>query len=102
MKSIEDASAEVFHLTGGVYIIIIVKPIQNEFEKILYEPVWPNVQGTCEKILTLEDIKVQVEQQYGESLITVIAEYPLRGNVYRYGNYKDGRWSEIGTVSGYA
>jgi len=102
MKAIDDASAEVFYLMGGASIIVIVKTVQNECREILYEPVWKKVQGTYESILTLEEIRVQVEQQYGKSLIMVIAEYPLGGSVYRYGNYEGGEWIEIGTVSGYA
>lgn len=101
MKSIENAAAETFSLMGGVELIVIVNPYCNELDKVLFEPVW---QGTYdnEVELSLEDIRIQVEQKYGKSLITVIAEYPLSGDVYRYGNYEGAGWIQIGTVCGYA
>lgn len=46
--------------------------------------------------LNLDNIETQ-----GASYITVIAESPLHGEVYRYGNNGD-FWEQIGKVSGYA
>lgn len=99
MKTISNASSEVFYLMGGANVIVIVKSKQSDYEEALFEPTW---QKSEEDILSLEDIRIQVEQQHGESLIMVIAEYPLRGNIYRYGNYGCAEWIEIGTLSGYA
>lgn len=99
MKIISNASAEVFCLMGGASVIIIVSPKQSGSKKVLFEPTW---QKNQEETLSLEDIRIQVEQRYGKSLIMVIAEYPLRGSVYLYGNYEGAGWIEIGTLSGYA
>lgn len=32
----------------------------------------------------------------------MIAESPLNGKVYRFNNYKDGKWYETGKTDGYA
>ena len=46
--------------------------------------------------LTLDNIETK-----GANLITVIAECPLHGAVYKYGNNGE-YWEQIGTVCGYA
>lgn len=39
--------------------------------------------------------------RYGQ-VVTVIMEQHLEGRIYRYGNYFDGKWYQIGTTCGYA
>ncbi len=50
-----------------------------------------------------EVLQCAVENGYQkrDGTILVIAENPLSGKVYRYGNYGD-FWTEIGTTVGYA
>lgn len=47
--------------------------------------------------ITLKDIK----ESY-PSVRLVVAEYPLEGTVYKYGNHDTGKWEAIGTTEGYA
>ena len=49
--------------------------------------------------ITLEDIRKKYEPY---SIITVICETPLRGDIYQYGNYLDEAWYCIGETIGYA
>ncbi|MBD5112659.1 MAG: hypothetical protein HDT42_09060 [Ruminococcaceae bacterium] len=46
--------------------------------------------------LTLDNIETK-----GANYITVIAESPLHGEVYRYGSHGK-YWEQVGTVCGYA
>lgn len=46
--------------------------------------------------LTLDNIETK-----GANYITVIAESPLHGEIYRYHNHGE-YWEQIGTVCGYA
>lgn len=49
--------------------------------------------------LTLADIS---EQFQGRCCLMVIAETPLSGHIYRYDNYGEKEWLEVGTTGGYA
>lgn len=42
------------------------------------------------------------ERGYEGGTILVIAENPLNGSVYRYGNYDDNFWYHVGDMRGYA
>ena len=44
----------------------------------------------------------QISDESPEECITVIAESPLSGTIYRYNNYGDKKWQLIGTMLGYA
>lgn len=44
----------------------------------------------------------QISDENPEECITVIAESPLSGAIYRYNNYGDKKWQLIGTMLGYA
>ena len=43
----------------------------------------------------------QISDEDPENYITVIAESPLSGEIYRYNNYGDKKWQLIGTMMGY-
>lgn len=85
-------------------------------DKIGYaDSVYIIFEGKCVKIFlgydqclnyTFDDImKRAFENGYKnkdeDGTILLIAESPLSGKVYRYGNYGD-FWTEIGTTTGYA
>lgn len=44
----------------------------------------------------------QISDEYPEECITVIAESPLSGAIYRYNNYRNKEWQLIGIMMGYA
>lgn len=44
----------------------------------------------------------QISDESPEECITVIAESPLSGTIYRYNNYGDKKWQLIGIMLGYA
>ena len=58
--------------------------------------------------LTLREIFEQVSSNkgrftgYGNCLITVIQDDPMRSSVYQCNNYKRGQWVHLGNVMGYA
>ena len=70
-------------------------------DHIVLEPVWKKYEPDDSPVeyLTLADIS---EQFQGHSCIMVIAESPLRGSIYRYNNYGEKEWLEVGTTCGYA
>ena len=39
---------------------------------------------------------------YKNGVIIMICEEPRKGVVYKYNNYHDGRWHQVGTTCGYA
>ena len=53
-------------------------------------------------MLNLQDIYEQVRKKHGESLILAIVEYPTSGYIYRYRNYSDKKWMQVGKMDGYA
>ena len=94
MKSIDNPDEIKFYRMGGASLRIIVSPYKNEMpEDILFIPEWRK---------TEEDEILNLKEKYGESLILVIAEYPLSGYIYRYGNYSDKEWMQVGTMNVYA
>ena len=52
-------------------------------------------------VLTLDEIAEQLEWKT-YSMITVIVEGPMSGAIYRYGNYSDKQWWQVGDLDGYA
>jgi len=54
--------------------------------------------GIQEDFVTLK----QISDKKPENCITVIAESPLSGAIYRYNNYGKKEWQLIGTMLGYA
>jgi hypothetical protein len=52
-----------------------------------------------EEFITLKDIEKKASKN---ALILVIAESPLGGVVYRYGNYRPEKWQVVGVLYGYA
>ena len=52
--------------------------------------------------ISLAEIASQIKARGYDGTILVIAEDPMRGTVYRYGNYGDGGWDEVGWMCGYA
>ena len=44
----------------------------------------------------------QIANKFNDNCITVIAESPLSGAIYRYNNYGKKEWQLIGTMYGYA
>ena len=45
---------------------------------------------------------IQISDSDVDNCITVIAESPLSGAIYRYNNYGTKEWQLIGTMLGYA
>lgn len=70
--------------------IVIVEGLDGEKNKIL---------EFDEEFITLKDIEKKAGKN---SLILVIAESPLGGVVYRYGNYRPKKWQVVGVLYGYA
>lgn len=59
-----------------------------------------DVERNC---LTLNDcLNKAKENGYKDGIITVLSESYLDGEVYRYGNYLDSEWYEIGKLAGFA
>ena len=55
-----------------------------------------------DKSITLQDIEDRIKNEFEYvGLITVLAESPLSGAAYQYGNYGD-YWAKIGDLIGYA
>lgn len=99
MKIIKDAKNEAFNFYDGVSLIVTITPQESAMQS-LFVPSWE--ESEQDETLSLEDIRNQVEAVHGKSLILVIAVYPLGGKVYRYGNYEDCGWCEVGRMCGYA
>lgn len=82
-------------------IIIGISDDKDEPRHILLEPQWltddSNEPG--QETLTLGDIAAQFP---ANGCLTVIAEGPIEGNIYRYNNYGNREWLEVGTTCGYA
>lgn len=54
-------------------------------------------------MITLDKcLEIAKENGYKIGTILVIAESYLNGKIYRYGNYSDNEWWEVGTMAGFA
>lgn len=86
--------------------IVIKDPAKVEFSECILTVITArNVfERECERVYleeneftTLKDIT----DDYPNVKI-VIAEGPLSGKIYRYGNHKANTWEKVGTMEGYA
>ena len=56
-----------------------------------------------EEPLSFGDILQKCKDKgYIGGIILVIAENPLSGDIYQYGNYNDDYWYQVGDMKGYA
>ena len=63
----------------------------------------PDYKNKCLKGLNLNDcLNKAKENGYTTGTIIVLSESYLDGEVYRYGNYQDDEWYEIGKLAGFA
>lgn len=78
----------------------IIKIITNNRCKTIYQSEFES------KITTLKDCidiaMKELKAETTEPIIIVIAETPLEGCIYRYGNREEMYWEQIGTTCGYA
>ena len=82
---------------GMEILTIIVKPGKEPDELCIAEIITVE-----EEPITLHDIENIVKKKFNScSLITVLAEEPLGGVIYKYGNHGD-FWEEAGTLAGFA
>lgn len=83
--------------------VIIIGMVEDESgpRHVTLEAQWKTDNpGTQEhETITLEDIALQFPDN---GCLTVLAESPLEGHIYRYNNYGNKEWLEIGTTCGYA
>ncbi|MBA4697811.1 MAG: hypothetical protein H2212_00105 [Ruminococcus sp.] len=98
MKIIDNPEEIYFSELGGADVTVIF--YMDDEKKLFNSLEWKSIEP--DHIVTLDMIREQIEDKYGKNLIVVIAEYPLRGEIFRYGNYEDNRWVRIGKVCGYA
>lgn len=69
----------------------------------LFNNIEPDYENNCMKGLTLNDcLRIAKENGYQGGTIMVLSESFLDGDVYRYGNYLDDEWYEIGKLAGFA
>lgn len=98
---IVDAKKSRFWLHSHSIIVIGMSGDEDESGYILLEPRWttdvPDKPGY--ETITLEDIAAQFSEN---RCLTVIVEDPLEGHIYRYNNYGNQEWIEVGTTCGYA
>ena len=101
METVKNAKNVVFSKVSGVALIILTKCYEDETSiHRVFTPEWREINGN--QVLSLDDIREQAEKQLNKAVITVIAEYPLRGTIYRFGNYDRVDWVKIGSLDGYA
>ncbi|MCO7172534.1 hypothetical protein NIA70_10250 [[Clostridium] scindens] len=98
LEQIRHPEREWFSFLGGDDLTVIIH--KDAGEKQLFFPDWQSCDNG-DGMLTLDSIRKQVEDIHGRTIIVVMAENPLNGYVYRYGNYGD-FWVQIGSVRGYA
>lgn len=69
----------------------------------LFNNIEPDYDNNCFKGYTLDDcLNIAKEKGYKEGTIVVLSESYLDGEVYRYGNYLDNEWYQIGKLAGFA
>lgn len=72
--------------------ILTVITARNEFER------------ECDRVFLFEDeftTLKDIADDYPDVRI-LIAEGPLSGKIYRYGNHKANTWEKVGTMEGFA
>lgn len=82
---------------------IIDKPEECWFDAIEVKVIWDGTlynisSNSKEDFVNLK----QIADKFGNKCITVIAESPLSGAIYRYNNYGEKEWQLIGIMYGYA
>ena len=99
MEKIKNPEDEDFSKWGGCDLTVLVD-YQNgeESKRELFIPEWRD--AGFDDIISLKIIEEQVMERYGDAIIVVIAEYPLNGDIYRFGNNMDGEWMRVGTIDG--
>ena len=79
-------------------IITIVIDRQKTIEIFQTDEAFEN-----DTMITLDKcLEIAKLEGYTEGIILVIAESYLDGKIYRYGNYLDDTWYEVGTMAGFA
>ena len=69
----------------------------------LFNDLEPDYENNCMKGLTLNDcLRIAKENGYKRGTIMVLSESYLDGDIYRYGNYQDNEWYEVGKLAGFA
>ena len=69
----------------------------------LFNDLEPDYKNNCMKGLTLNDcLKIAKENGYTRGTIMILSESFLNGEVYRYGNYLNNKWYQIGKLAGFA
>lgn len=91
MKKVENPNKVIISQLAGDHVHVINR---NTLVKIK----WKKITQNEDMIITLSDIS----NQYPRSSLLVIVETPLMGTIYRYGNYDNKNWYEVGTTCGYA
>ena len=101
METIKDAENVIFSKASGVELIVLATCYEDGTSiHRLFTPKWKEI--NTNQFLSLDDIRKQAEKLLNKTVITVIAEYPLRGIIYRFGNYDRADWVRIGNLDGYA
>lgn len=94
MKEIKDPEKIMFSQLGMDSVTVLLHG------KVL-EPKWLTMLVPdlgYDKVLSLSSI----HNQFPENGVMVIHEKPLGGAIYRFGNYDDTTWHQIGAMDGYA
>lgn len=87
LDSIVDENTIIYKIGSKIYTF--------GFPKIIDNLNWN--EGELSDYLTLKEIQEQVKMP-----IRVIMDYGLKGYIYEYGNYQDGKWHLYGITKGYA
>ena len=85
---------EIFFSKMGMDTVLVIlndKVVNPKWNRVTHDV------GVDETI-TLDDI----QRQFPYPGLLVIAESPLSGAIYRWGNYSDMAWWQVGTMEGYA
>ena len=91
MKYVNAKEIGFFAVVDNVLVIADGKAIPFE---------WKNKDNEHGGNISLYDLQEQLEGKYRHFM--VIHENPMRGSVYRFNNYGEKEWLEVGTMCGYA
>lgn len=87
LNSIVDENTTIYKIGSMIYYI--------GFNRIVEDLTWNK--SELGDYLTLKEIQEQVDFP-----VRVISDDGLRGEIYEYGNYNDGKWHLYGITKGYA
>ena len=79
--------------------------ILTEDIKVIFDEKVINIMQDFEfdEPMTFGDIlEKSIENGYVDGTILLITESYLKGTIYRYGNYRDDLWYEVGNMVGFA